>query len=202
MPKTSVTEALKRILEDDHWIRKVLLGGFLLAIPVAFFFAKGYVLQVFRAAIRGETEEGLPAWEAGESFVLGAKAFVIWILYYLLPAVFFFAARGFCETAAYETFLVIAIVLTVIATALLPWGAANWLSTNCVKNAFDFRRLTKVFGFFGEYVDVLVRCFLLLIFSVGTVFTAFFVSLACVHLLGEVTGRYLRGEEEAPAQPA
>lgn len=200
MPKTSVTQALKRVLEDEHWMRKVLLGGVLLMIPVLCFFAKGYILQVFRAAIRGEREKGLPAWKGGASFVLGAKGFLIWFLYYLLPAVFFFGAHGLHETAAFETFLIIGIALTVIATALLPWGAAIWLSTDCVRNAFDVRRLIKMFGFFGEYVDVLVRCFLLVVFSTGTVFGCFFVSLGCVHLLGEITGRYLVGEEEQAAQ--
>ncbi len=194
--KTTVTEALTKVLEDKHWMRRTLLGGLLLGIPVLCFFAKGYMMQVLRAAILGEKGAKLPEWRAGESFVLGAKAFVVWIAYYILPALFFWLASLNRGNAAFGTFLTIGIVLAIVATVLLPWGAAIWLSTGCVKSAFDVRRLVKVFGFLGEYLDVFVRCFLLAVFSVGTLFTAFFAATACMRLFGEVAGRYLKQEGE------
>jgi len=195
MQKTSVTEALTRVLEDKHWMRKTLLGGLLLGIPVLFFFAEGYLLQVLRATMRGERNKGLPTWRVSESFLLGAKGFVVWLLYYILPALFFWLASLNRGNAAFATFLTIGIVLTVIATVLLPWGVAIWLSTGCVKSAFDIRRLVKVFGFLGEYLDAFVRCFLLLLFSTGALFAGFFAATACMHLFGEVAGKYLEHKE-------
>jgi len=198
--KTSVTEALTKVLEDDHWMRKTLLGGLLLGIPVLFFLAKGYLLQILRATMRGDRDKGLPAWRVSESFVLGAKGFVVWLVYYILPALFFWLASLNRGNTAFGTFLTIGIVLAIIATVLLPWGAAIWLSTGCVKSAFDVRRLVKVFGFLGEYLDVFVRCFLLVLFSTGTVFAAFFVAMACMHLFGEVAGKYLKQEGDEALQ--
>lgn len=194
MRKTSVTEALTKVLEDKHWMRRTLVGGLLLGIPMLFFFAKGYLMQVLRATMRGERDEGLPEWKAAESFVLGAKGFVVWVFYFILPALFFWLAYLSRDNSAFGTLLTIAIVLTVIAAVLLPWGAAIWLSTGCVKCAFDVRRLVKVFAFLGEYLDVFVRCFLLILFSTGTLFAAFFVATACMQLFGEVAGRYLEQE--------
>jgi len=191
MGKMSVTEALGKVLEDGHWTRKTLLGGLLLWIPVLFFFSKGYLMQLLRAAIRRETDKGLPIWRAGESFVLGAKAFAVWVLYYILPALFLWLAHINRGNSAYSTLLTIGIVLGIISTLFLPWGAALWLSTGSVRSAFDIRRLLKVFGFFGEYLDVLVRCLLLILFSAGMPFAGFFVAMACMQLLGEVTGRYI-----------
>jgi len=202
MGKTSVTEALTKVLEDKHWMRKTLLGGLLLGIPVLFFFAKGYLLQVLRATMRGERDKGLPTWKASESFILGAKGFVVWLVYYILPALFFWLASLNRGNAAFPTFLTIGIALAVIATVLLPWGVAIWLSTGCVKSAFDVRRLVKVFSFLGEYLDVFVRCFLLVLFSTGTLFAGFFVAAACMRLFGEVAGKYLEQEGNEAVEAA
>ena len=199
MGKTTVTQALRKVLEDEHWIRKTLIGGLFLWIPVLFFFSKGYLMQLLRATIRRETDKGLPMWRAGESFVLGAKAFVLWVLYYILPALFLWLASINRGNPAYGTLLTIGIVLGIISTLLLPWGAAVWLSTGSVRSALDIRRILKVFGFFGEYLDVLVRCLLLILFSTGVPFAGFFVSMACMQLLGEVTGKYVeRSTAERP----
>ncbi|MBN1591856.1 MAG: DUF4013 domain-containing protein [Candidatus Coatesbacteria bacterium] len=191
MQKTSVTEALTGVLGEKHWMRKTLLGGLLLGIPVLFFFSKGYFLQILRTTIRDKQYSGLPEWRVGGSFLLGVKAFFISIIYCILPGLFFWLASLNQENAAWGTFLTIGVVLTVVAAVLLPWGIANWLSTDSVKSAFDVRRLLRIFGFLGEYLDVFLRCFLLLLFSVGTVFAAFFVAMACMRLFGEVAGRYL-----------
>ncbi|RLC47295.1 MAG: hypothetical protein DRH70_03720 [Candidatus Coatesbacteria bacterium] len=195
MGKMSVTEALKKVLDDEHWMRKTLLGGVLLWIPVLFFFPKGYLMQLLRAAIRRETDRGLPTWSASESFILGAKAFAIWVLYYVLPALFLWLAHLNRANPAYSTLLTIGIVLAVLSTLFLPWGAAVWLSTGSVRSAFDIRRLLKVFGFLGEYLDVFVRCLLLVVFSAGMPFAGFFAAMACMQLLGEVTGRYVEQPE-------
>ncbi|MBN2209148.1 MAG: DUF4013 domain-containing protein [Candidatus Coatesbacteria bacterium] len=204
MQKLTVTKALKRVLEDDHWIRKTILGGFLTVAPVLSFFSIGYVLQVMRAAMRGETDESLPLWRAGESFLLGAKAFVLWVIYYIVPAAFLVGAQQGYTTSAFEPLLIIGIVLLVVVSVLFPWAISIWLSTGCVKSALEIRRTLKVFGFFGEYLDALVRCLLLGALSTGTTFACFFVSLACAQLMGQVTGKYLDdrqnviGENEQP----
>lgn len=145
--------------------------------------------------MRAEMDENLPPWQAGEAFVLGAKAFVLWVIYYIVPAAFLIGAHQGRTTSAFEPLLTIGVVLAVVVSILFPWGISIWLSTGCVKNALDIRRIVKVFGFFGEYMDVLVRCFLLLLLSIGTSFVCFFVSLACAQMIGEVTGKYLHKAE-------
>ena len=196
MRKMTITEALVKILEDKHWMRKVFLGGLMLCMPILAAFAKGYLLLVFRACIRGNETKGLPSWKAGQSFILGLKGFVIALAYYVFPALAIWGAHVTYKTGGFHIFLTIAIVLTSLATVFLPWAVANWLSTGFMKSAFQIRRLFRVFGFFGEYLGVFIRCFLLVLFATGTAFAGFFALLAAAQLMGETTGKYIPNAED------
>lgn len=77
-------------MEDDDWIVTVLIGGALaffgifLLIPL--FAVYGYMIEVMRGAVEGETEP--PAFENwGDLFVDGIKGFVIVIAYQIVPMI-------------------------------------------------------------------------------------------------------------------
>lgn len=75
-------------MEDDDWIVTVLIGGALTFVGFFLFFpilaTLGYVVDVMRGAVAGETEP--PAFDDwGGLFVDGVKAFVI-LMVYQLPA--------------------------------------------------------------------------------------------------------------------
>jgi Protein of unknown function (DUF4013) len=75
----------KRLLSDPVWIFKCMLGAFLLAVPVAHFFACGYLYEIVNRARRGEPLE-LPDWDDWRRlFVNGVAAFVIFTVFTVLP---------------------------------------------------------------------------------------------------------------------
>lgn len=75
----------KRLLADPVWILKFLVGAVLLAVPVAHFFACGYLYELVNRARRGEPAE-LPEWEDwGRLFVNGVAAFVVFLVFAVVP---------------------------------------------------------------------------------------------------------------------
>jgi small-conductance mechanosensitive channel len=75
----------KRLFSDPAWILKCLLGAVLLAVPMAHFFACGYIYEVVNRARRGEAIE-LPEWEDWRRlFSNGVAAFVIFLVFTAAP---------------------------------------------------------------------------------------------------------------------
>jgi hypothetical protein len=75
----------KRLFSDSAWILKCLLGAVLLAVPVAHFFACGYLYEVVNRARRGEPLE-LPEWEDWRRlFFNGVATFVIFLVFTVAP---------------------------------------------------------------------------------------------------------------------
>lgn len=75
----------KRLFSDPTWILKCLLGAVLLAVPVAHFFACGYLYELVNRARRGEPLE-LPEWEDWRRlFFNGVATFVIFLVFTAAP---------------------------------------------------------------------------------------------------------------------
>lgn len=75
----------KRLVSDSTWILKCLLGAVLLAVPVAHFFACGYLYEIVNRARRGEAP-GLPKWEDWRRlFFNGVAAFVLFLVFTVAP---------------------------------------------------------------------------------------------------------------------
>lgn len=75
----------KRLFSDPAWILKCLLGAVLLAVPVAHFFACGYLYELMNRTRRGEPME-LPEWEDWRRlFFNGVAAFVIFLVFTAAP---------------------------------------------------------------------------------------------------------------------
>ena len=78
------------VFEDKDWMKKVLIGGLLLLIPIAGpLFLIGYTRRV-ALAVAGGQELPLPeVGEWGEDFITGLKVFGVGICYMLLPLVLY-----------------------------------------------------------------------------------------------------------------
>ncbi len=75
----------KRLVSDSAWVLKCLLGAVLLAVPVAHFFACGYLYEIVNRVRRGE-EPGLPEWEDWRRlFANGVAAFVLFLVFTVAP---------------------------------------------------------------------------------------------------------------------
>jgi hypothetical protein len=79
-------KAFSYVFEDKDWIKKVLIGAVVAIVPIVNFALFGYLLEVTRRVIQGETAL-LPEWDQfGEFFKKGFMAFVVYLVY-LLPAI-------------------------------------------------------------------------------------------------------------------
>lgn len=83
----TLEQICKRLFSDSTWFVKCLIGALLLAIPVAHFFAFGYLYEVVDRARRGAFDERpLPEWEDWKRlFLNGVSAFLIFCVLGLLP---------------------------------------------------------------------------------------------------------------------
>jgi hypothetical protein len=96
MSMDSIDDALTYPMEDDDWTVTVLIGGVLsllsfLVVPGILVY--GYLVQAVRERAEGATQP--PAFEDwGELFVDGVKAWIIGIVYMLVPLVVFGVTVG------------------------------------------------------------------------------------------------------------
>jgi hypothetical protein len=75
----------KRLFSNPAWILKCLVGAVLLSVPVAHFFACGYLYEIVDRARRGEPLD-LPEWEDWHRlFFNGVAAFVIFLVFTAAP---------------------------------------------------------------------------------------------------------------------
>ncbi|WP_043582878.1 DUF4013 domain-containing protein [Geminisphaera colitermitum] len=85
----TLEQVCKRLFSDSTWFIKCLIGALLLAIPVAHFFAFGYLYEIVdraRRGVLGGEESPLPEWEDWKRlFLNGVSAFVIFCVLGLLP---------------------------------------------------------------------------------------------------------------------
>jgi hypothetical protein len=75
----TLEQVCKRLFSDSSWFAKCMAGGLLLVVPVAHFFAFGYLYEMVARARRGDSLE-LPNWaDWRRLFLNGVPAFVIFI---------------------------------------------------------------------------------------------------------------------------
>lgn len=81
----TLEQVSKRLFSDTNWILKCLVGAVLLAVPVAHFFACGFIYEMIDRVRRGEEPE-LPEWEDWRRlFVHGVAAFALFLVFTVAP---------------------------------------------------------------------------------------------------------------------
>lgn len=91
-----IEDAFTYPTENENWVQTVVIGGILTVLGVLIvpmFAVQGYVLRVIRATIAGESEP--PVFEDwGDLFVEGFQAWLIGIIYMLVPIIVAFLTVG------------------------------------------------------------------------------------------------------------
>ena len=81
----SLEQVCKRLFSDHSWFLKSIVGAVLLIIPVAHFFAFGYLYALVKQARRGQ-ELSFPEWgDWKRLFSDGVSAFVVFFVLALVP---------------------------------------------------------------------------------------------------------------------
>ena len=173
------------MFEDQDWIKKILIGGVLLFIPIVNFVVIGYFIEALRNTAEGR-ELPLPEWDDfGGKFMKGLMAFIASFLY-MLPIIFVMA---------------VILGLTAVLAGSLDSDAAETVSTICplIGNCLVFvygilvmlilpaaviqYALTEQFGAFFRFGDIMA----LIKANVGGYIIALLVALVAA-LIAQIVG--------------
>lgn len=198
---SSIEDAVTYPMESDDWIVTVLIGGVLsllgfLIIPM--FIVYGYLIRAIRANLEGEPEP--PTFgDYGGLIVDGIKAFVVGLVYMIIPMVVFFLTVGTSimamvgggdagAAAGLGTLLVgmlATFVLALIFGYLAVVGIVNLAKEDQLGAAFDIDTIRSV-GFSSDFaVPWLI--------SVGVFVAISFITgiLNIIPFLGALVGVFL-----------
>lgn len=146
-------QVCRRLFSDPAWLGKCFLGAVLLVVPVAHFFAFGYLGRVAAAAGRGKPFT-LPDWDEWRLlFLTGIFYFLIFAGFggglFLLASLASLPFRGWAGPLAYLPF-----IPAVILAPLLV--AAGWYRYDLTKSLVEAFRLPELFALLRPGFDRLL----------------------------------------------
>lgn len=206
-----IMEELKFPTKDSEWIQKVLIGGILGIIPIINFLEYGYILKVMKGAIGGNP--GMPKWEEwGDLFINGLIAFIISLIYMIIPILVLLISIGGVVTAALSGNMnlmigaiagaiggvLIGLLLALIFGFMVPMALALYVKENSFGSAFRVGEiLSRIKSVFGDYITVYI-VLIVLVFILGllnsipilgfliVIFGSFYISVVTFNMFGKV----------------
>jgi Protein of unknown function (DUF4013) len=205
-----IVENIKYPTTDSEWIKKILIGGILLIIPIINFIIGGYYIKTLRGSIEGKP--GLPEWdEWGDLFITGLMVAIIGFIYMLIPLIVLFVSIGGALTAAissgdFSAASISAIVggslfsvlLMLIVYLVLPMALSIYAKEDSIGAAFRIGEiLSRIKSVPGDYIiSIIVLYALLFIVNlvaaipilgwVIVIFANFYITLVASKMFGEV----------------
>ncbi len=115
----TLEQVCKRLFSNPTWFMRCVVGAMLLVVPVAHFFAFGYLYEMLARARRGDSLE-FPDWDDWRRmFVNGIPAFVIFVGLGLVPIAVGWALSLPLQGLGYGVFVYLPIVPGVLLAAPL-----------------------------------------------------------------------------------
>jgi len=205
-----IVENIKYPTTDSEWIKKILIGGILLIIPIINFIIGGYYIKTLRGSIEGKP--GLPEWDDwGDLFITGLMVAIIGLIYMLIPLIVLFVSIGGVITAAISSgdFSVgsisaivggslFSVVLMLIVCLVLPMALSIYAKEDSIGAAFRIGEiLSRIKSIPGDYIiSIIVLYALLFIVNlvaaipilgwVIVIFANFYIVLVASKMFGEV----------------
>jgi len=205
-----IVENIKYPTTDSEWIKKILIGGILLIIPIINFIIGGYYIKTLRGSIEGKP--GLPEWDDwGDLFITGSMVAIIGLIYMLIPLIVLFVSIGGVITAAISSgdFSVgsisaivggslFSVVLMLIVFLVLPMALSIYAKEDSIGAAFRIGEiLSRIKSIPGDYIiSIIVLYALLFIVNlvaaipilgwVIVIFANFYIVLVASKMFGEV----------------
>lgn len=212
-----ITESLSYLRTSDDWVKTVVIGGLLTLLGVfvvPMVLVAGYLVRVLRATMHGdETPPRFDDWGslAGD----GVRAFVIALVYGLVPAVLIgvtAALAGLAAGPGPRSGLVVggvafvgglfALVVGLLAAYVLPAAVANYAEQGSVRAGFAVGDLRPVLtsgtyatawamGFVVVFGAAVVTALLNVVPLLGTVvgaFVSFYAITAAYYIVGHAWG--------------
>ncbi|WP_435334400.1 DUF4013 domain-containing protein [Haloarchaeobius sp. TZWWS8] len=221
-----IEDAVSYPFEGDEGLKRLAIGGLLILLSifiVPIFLVIGYLVAVLRETLQGSTEP--PAYDDwGALFVDGLTAFVIGLVYGLVPlAIFGVVAFGFLGAGAAAggngggiiagfglLSLLLLIPVYVVVYYITPAALANFAREGRLGAAFDFTTLGNVVTSGDYVVAALVAIGISLVANVATTllaatvvglvvvpFVSFYVQVATFRLFGSAFAKATDTERTA-----
>lgn len=216
-----IGRAITYIFEDPNWLKKVLIGGLLMIIPIiGWAIVTGYSLRIVRNVIEGR-DTPLPEWsDFGGDFIRGLKGFVVWFVW-SLPAWILGGYSSIASLASGSDNPAVAVsggaagiglqcLSTIVSLAVLfvqPLFLSRVAMTESVASGFEFGAIFDEARQHAMPLLIVVlmnlalnflAAFGLILCVIGVVFTFFLTYVMLSHLYGQVR-RLAQGEQPVPA---
>ncbi len=220
-----IGRAITYVFQDPQWLKKVLIGGLLIFIPIiGWLIIGGYWLRVIRQVAQGN-DVPLPEWnDFGGDLVRGFKGFVVYVVW-ALPVIVLAVCTGALgavgestgSDAAAATAAILAIagnclsfLLSLVIAFFQPLFYSRLAVSEQIADGLAFGAIfSEVPGRFVDLLVVLLVAFVislaavfgLLLCLVGVVFTNFLAVVMTCHLYGQVRRRIM-GTQAEPLAPS
>ena len=209
-----IMEEVKFPTKDSEWIQKVLIGGILGIIPIINFIEYGYILKLMKGAL--EDNSNMPKWEDwGNLFINGFIAFIISLIYMIIPILVLLVSVGGVITAALTGNInlmigavvgaiggvLISLLLALIFGFLIPMALAMYTKENSFGAAFRIGEiLSRIKSTFADYITVYI-VLIVVFFILGLlnsipilgilimIFGSFYILAVAFNMFGKIYAR-------------
>jgi hypothetical protein len=205
-----IIESVKFPSTDVGWIKKILIGGILLIIPIINLIVGGYYIKTLRGSIEGKP--GLPEWDDwGDLFIKGLMAAIIGFIYMLIPLIVLFVSIEGALTAAIASGdfsagsmsaivggSMFSVILMLIICLVLPMALSIYAKEDSIGAAFRIGEiLSRIKSVPGDYIITIIVLYALLFIVnlvaaipiigwVIIIFANFYIALVASKMFGEV----------------
>ena len=202
-----IVENIKYPTTDSEWIKKILIGGILLLVPILNFVCTGYYLKVIKGSIEGRNN--MPEWDDwGDLFMKGFFVLIISLAYSIIPIILIsiiilvVSSSGLVLAGLFESgsMGILAILFTLIGSLIgfiillvvnlmFPMGLAMYANEWSFGDAFKIREIiSRIKSVFVEYVIAIIVIYILLLL-VSIVVWIPFIGWAALFYVMVVTGK-------------
>jgi hypothetical protein len=216
-------KAFSFVFDDEDWIKKILVGGLLMLIPIiGGLVVLGWAVEITKRVIKGDAEV-LPDWsDFGGYLTKGFLVFVVAFVF-MLPVILIQGCSSLpylyqnADETMVSIFTVISICVgcfttlySILAYLVLPAAIGRYAVTNVLGEAFKLGAIYKMVKenlgtyalvLLGGLVASLIASLGVIACAIGVLFTAVYSMAINGHLWGQAYKESI-GSEAAPADPA
>lgn len=177
-----IVENIKYPTTDSEWIKKILIGGILLLVPILNFVCTGYYLKVIKGSIEGRNN--MPEWDDwGDLFMKGFFVLIISLAYSIIPIILIsiiiliisssgFALAGLFESESMGIFAILFIfigsligfIILFVVNLMYPMSLAMFANEWSFGDAFKIREIiSRIKSVFVEYVIAIIVIYILIL---------------------------------------
>jgi hypothetical protein len=199
-------------VDDEDWVKKLIIGAVLLIIPIVNFITFGYMIRVLRNVAEGRAKP-LPEWDQwGDDFMKGLLVVVAGFIYSLpivlvnIITAILGAIAGSADSQGAQG--VVALCTTVLSCLSALWGLAVGIVIPAAVAKFamegefgSFFKFSEIFQWIRDNLKNYIIALLVIIVArilasfgiiacgIGVLFTMFWATVTMGHILGQVVAQ-------------